>query len=103
VRLNVKQLLSLQERLEFNNVMLDNKELIDEYMYLAIQFGYITMFSPVFPIAPLFAMINIYVNLRLSLYTYQNLMKREPGEPADGIGMYAHLNTNLDGSISSRR
>lgn len=38
-KLTIKQLLSLQEQLEFNDVMLDQKDLINEYMYLGIQFG----------------------------------------------------------------
>lgn len=60
--------------------MLDHKELIDEYMYLAIQFGYITLFAPVFPVAPLFVMVNFYLNLRFSMYAYQHQMKRELGQ-----------------------
>lgn len=45
------------------------------------------MFSPVFPAAPLFVMINLWINLKFSLYNYQHLMKREQGKTVDGIGM----------------
>jgi anoctamin-10 len=46
------------------------KLLFDEYTSIAIQYGYITMFSPSFPGAPIFFMLNTYLNLKLSLYCY---------------------------------
>jgi hypothetical protein len=77
--------------------MVKNKELIDEYMFLAILFGYlihliifsryITMFSPVFPFAPVLIMLMIYFNLQFSIDSYQNSMRREGSEAADSIGM----------------
>jgi len=37
--------------------------LYDEYTSIAIQFGYTTMFSPAFAAAPLFFLLNQYINL----------------------------------------
>jgi hypothetical protein len=45
------------------------------------------MFAPIFPAAPLFAIINFYVNFELSLKNYTHQMKREVCEESDSIGM----------------
>lgn len=67
------------------------KLLFDEYSSIAIQFGYITMFAPSFPAAPIFFMINCYINLLLSLYNYRNVMKRERAYAADSIGIWLEI------------
>ena len=39
--------------------------LLDEYLELAIQYGFITLFVAAFPLAPLFALINNIFEIRL--------------------------------------
>ena len=39
--------------------------LLDEYLELAIQYGFITLFVAAFPLAPLFALINNVFEIRL--------------------------------------
>ena len=39
--------------------------LLDEYLELAIQYGFITLFVAAFPLAPLFALINNILEIRL--------------------------------------
>ena len=39
--------------------------LLDEYLELAIQYGFITLFVAAFPLAPLFALINNALEVRL--------------------------------------
>lgn len=50
------------------------------------------MFAPIFPGAPLFALINFYVNFELTLSSYTHKMKREICEESDNIGMYSIFN-----------
>ena len=38
--------------------------IITEYLEMVIQFGFITMFSCAFPLAPLFALLNNTVEIR---------------------------------------
>jgi Calcium-activated chloride channel len=49
------------------------------------------MFAPSFPAAPVFVMINLIINLRFSIYNYQNVMKREINLPADSIGIWLDI------------
>ena len=39
--------------------------LLNEYLELAIQYGFITLFVAAFPIAPLFALLNNALEIRL--------------------------------------
>ena len=39
--------------------------LLEEYLELAIQYGFITLFVAAFPLAPLFALINNALEIRL--------------------------------------
>ncbi len=39
--------------------------LLDEYLELAIQYGFITLFVTAFPLAPLFALLNNIFEIRL--------------------------------------
>ncbi|CAD8094475.1 unnamed protein product [Paramecium sonneborni] len=85
-----QQLLFLQE-LEISRIKGPQKILYDEYTSIAIQFGYTTMFAPTFPAAPLFFMINCYINLRSSIYNYQHILKRERAQAADSIGIWLQI------------
>ncbi|CAD8181717.1 unnamed protein product [Paramecium octaurelia] len=87
---NDQQLLFLQE-LEISRIKGPQKLLYDEYTNIAIQFGYTTMFAPTFPAAPLFFMINCYINLRSSIYNYQHILKRERAQAADSIGIWLQI------------
>ena len=39
--------------------------LLDEYLELTVQYGFITLFVAAFPLAPLFALINNIFEIRL--------------------------------------
>jgi hypothetical protein len=42
----------------------------DEYMEMWIQFGLITIFVPAFPLAPLCALINTVIKIRMDAFKY---------------------------------
>ncbi|RIB06533.1 calcium-activated chloride channel-domain-containing protein [Gigaspora rosea] len=59
-----------------------------EYIEIVIQFGFISLFCTVFPLAPLFAWINNIVESRSDAFKYINAMRRPVGCQAQDIGMW---------------
>ena len=49
------------------------------------------MFAPAFPAAPLFFMINCYINLKFTIHNYQKILKREKAQAADSIGIWLQI------------
>ena len=49
---------------DFSLAPINNSHLFHEYLEIVIQFGFITIFSCTFPIAPLFALINNVLEIR---------------------------------------
>ncbi|XP_072144438.1 anoctamin-4-like [Dermacentor andersoni] len=58
----------------------------DEYLQMAIQFGFVTLFVAAFPLAPLFALINNVCEIRLDAYRYSKRLRRPVAERAPNIG-----------------
>ena len=58
--------------------------LVNEYLDTIIQFGFVTMFAPVFPLAPLAALLNNLLDIRIdarkyTLHTRRPIAKRSKG------------------------
>ncbi|CAD8045785.1 unnamed protein product [Paramecium primaurelia] len=93
----VKEKLKQAQQIEFMKLMEDSnskqpqKELYEEYTNIAIQFGYTTMFSPAFAAAPLFFLLNQFINLQFSISNYQRVLKRERAQAADSIGIWLSI------------
>ncbi|CAK71370.1 unnamed protein product (macronuclear) [Paramecium tetraurelia] len=93
----VKEKLKQAQQIEFMKMMEDSnnkqpqKELYEEYTNIAIQFGYTTMFSPAFAAAPLFFLLNQFINLQFSISNYQRVLKRERAQAADSIGIWLSI------------
>jgi hypothetical protein len=49
---------------DYNLKAVDKLDLLDEYLELVIQYGFVTLFVAAFPLAPLFALINNVVEIR---------------------------------------
>ncbi len=65
--------------------------LFPEYFEMLIQFGFVTMFVAAFPLAPLFALLNNIVEIRLDAYKFVSLYRRVlPTRVAD-IGIWSTL------------
>nr|XP_054926460.1 anoctamin-1-like [Dermacentor andersoni] len=60
----------------------------DEYLQMAIQFGFVTLFVAAFPLAPLFALINNVCEIRLDAYRYSKRLRRPVAERAPNIGAW---------------
>ena len=62
--------------------------LLPEYLEEVIQFGFVTIFVASFPLAPLFALLNNIVEIRLDAYKYVVTQRRPVAERAQDIGAW---------------
>lgn len=62
--------------------------LFSEYLEMVIQFGFITIFVAACPLAPLFALFNNWVEIRLDAQKFVTEYRRPVGERAQDIGIW---------------
>nr|XP_008286250.1 PREDICTED: anoctamin-7-like [Stegastes partitus] len=62
--------------------------LFDEYLETVLQFGFITIFVAACPLAPLFALINNWVEIRLDAHKFVTEYRRPVVERAQDIGIW---------------
>uniref|UniRef100_A0A4W6EYE4 Anoctamin n=1 Tax=Lates calcarifer TaxID=8187 RepID=A0A4W6EYE4_LATCA len=62
--------------------------LFDEYLEMVIQFGFITIFVAACPLAPLFALMNNWIEIRLDAQKFVTEYRRPVVERAQGIGIW---------------
>ena len=55
-------------------------------LLLVIQFGFITIFVAAFPLAPLFALLNNVIEIRLDAFKFVSVLRRPVAERAQDIG-----------------
>ncbi|XP_007443076.1 anoctamin-7-like [Python bivittatus] len=65
--------------------------LFDEYLEMVLQFGFITIFVAACPLAPLFALLNNWVEIRLDAQKFVCEYRRPVTERAQGIGIWFHI------------
>ncbi|KAH8387323.1 hypothetical protein KR093_006431, partial [Drosophila rubida] len=73
---------------DFNLLPAENNSLYAEYLEMVIQYGFITLFSLAFPLAPLLALINNVVELRLDAIKMLRFVRRPVGMRARDIGVW---------------
>ncbi|KAJ3331573.1 Anoctamin-7 [Blyttiomyces sp. JEL0837] len=78
------------EREEFAPTFTD-EDLGLDYLIKVIQFGFITLFSCAFPLAPLFALVNNMSELRVDSYKLLAQYRRPFASRAQSIGLVQHL------------
>eukprot|EP01129_Flabellula_baltica_P010422 TRINITY_DN4400_c0_g1_i3.p1 TRINITY_DN4400_c0_g1~~TRINITY_DN4400_c0_g1_i3.p1 ORF type:complete len:602 (-),score=97.09 TRINITY_DN4400_c0_g1_i3:6-1811(-) len=71
----------------------DSGEILDQYNEIVIQFGYIVLFSAVFPLAPLASLINNIIEIKFDGYNMLFQSKRSPAEGAKDIGTWLEIMT----------
>lgn len=59
-----------------------------DYLQIYIQFGYVTLFSSVVPMAALIALVNNVIEIRLDIFKLQKFYKRPFAERAKDIGSW---------------
>ncbi|CAK4628933.1 hypothetical protein LEN26_020139 [Aphanomyces euteiches] len=64
-----------------------------DYKEMMIQYGYVTLYAPVFPLAPLFALLNNVVEARSDLFKLVNVygMQRPYAKHVHGIGVWERV------------
>ena len=55
------------------------------------QYGFVTLFVAAFPLAPLFALLNNIIEIRLDAYKFTCIWRRPPADKANGIGIWFNI------------
>lgn len=63
----------------------------EDYAEMCIQFGYVTFFSVAFPLAPLMAMLNNFVEIRGDAYKLCYNTQRPVATKSEGIGVWFNV------------
>ena len=71
---------------DYDLVALSQHGLFFEYLELVIQYGFITIFVAALPLAPLFALLNNWVEIRLDAFKFVVVLRRPVAERAGDIG-----------------
>ncbi|XP_074860238.1 anoctamin-7 isoform X2 [Carettochelys insculpta] len=76
---------------ESNYELLGCEGLFDEYLEMVLQFGFITIFVAACPLAPLFALLNNWAEIRLDAQKFVCEYRRPVAERAQGIGIWFYI------------
>jgi anoctamin-8 len=73
---------------ELESLMTTYTRPLDDYLEMFIQFGYVLLFSPAFPLAGLCALANNLFEIRVDAFKLCNTVQRPFGRPARNIGAW---------------
>ncbi|XP_006902997.1 PREDICTED: anoctamin-7 [Elephantulus edwardii] len=76
---------------EADYALLPCEGLFDEYLEMVLQFGFVTIFVAACPLAPLFALLNNWVEIRLDAHKFVCERRRPVAERAQDIGIWFHI------------
>lgn len=79
---------AVRSRWEEDYQLIENEGLFEEYLEMVLQFGFITIFVAAFPLAPLFALLNNWVEIRLDAHKFVCETRRPVAERAQDIGVW---------------
>ncbi|CAK6448411.1 unnamed protein product [Pipistrellus nathusii] len=69
--------------------------LFDEYLKMVLQFGFVTIFVAACPLAPLFALLNNWVEIRLDARKFVCERRRPVAQRAQGVGIWFPILTGI--------
>lgn len=84
---------------DFKLNSMDNRSLFTEYLEMILQYGFVTIFVTAFPLAPLFALINNMLEMRLDAKKFIKYFRRPVPQRVRDIGVWMPL-MNIVGRIS---
>ncbi|XP_032893782.1 anoctamin-4 isoform X2 [Amblyraja radiata] len=73
---------------DYNLQPMNTYGMFDEYLEMIIQFGFTTIFVAAFPLAPLLALINNIIEIRLDAYKFVTQWRRPLASRAKDIGIW---------------
>ncbi|XP_071112364.1 anoctamin-4-like isoform X8 [Haliotis cracherodii] len=73
---------------DYNLSTMPDLGLFDEYLEMVIQYGFVTIFVAAFPLAPLFALLNNIIEVRLDAYKFVTQWRRPLAARAQDIGIW---------------
>ncbi|XP_041953375.1 anoctamin-7 isoform X2 [Alosa sapidissima] len=76
------------QRWEQDYELIECEGLFEEYLEIVLQFGFITIFVAAFPLAPLFALLNNWAEVRLDAHKFVCEYRRPVAERAQKIGVW---------------
>uniref|UniRef100_A0A8C4EQ98 Anoctamin n=1 Tax=Dicentrarchus labrax TaxID=13489 RepID=A0A8C4EQ98_DICLA len=79
------------QRWEEDYQLVECEGLFEEYLEMVLQFGFITIFVAAFPLAPLFALLNNWVEIRLDAHKFAGEYRRPVAERAQNIGVWFNI------------
>ncbi|XP_060540526.1 anoctamin-7-like isoform X1 [Pantherophis guttatus] len=79
------------KRWEEDYELIECEGLFEEYLEMVLQFGFITIFVAAFPLAPLFALLNNWVEIRLDAQKFVCEYRRPVAERAQDISVWFFL------------
>ncbi|KAH3784068.1 hypothetical protein DPMN_162019, partial [Dreissena polymorpha] len=85
----------VQSRWEEDYQLIENEGLFAEYLEMVLQFGFITIFVAAFPLAPLFALLNNWVEIRLDSQKFVCETRRPVADRAQNIGVWFSIMDGL--------
>ncbi|XP_042199744.1 anoctamin-7 [Callorhinchus milii] len=85
------QICQAPRRWEEDYELIDCEGLFEEYLEMVLQFGFITIFVAAFPLAPLFALLNNWVEIRLDAQKFVCDYRRPVAERAQDIGVWFNI------------
>ena len=84
---------------DFTLNSLEDRGLYVEYLEMVLQYGFVTIFVAAFPLAPLFALINNVLEMRLDAKKFVMYYRRPVPYRVKDIGIWMHV-MNIVGRIS---
>ncbi|KAI5635837.1 calcium-activated chloride channel domain-containing protein [Phthorimaea operculella] len=82
---------SLQWVKDFKLVDFGNMGLFPEYLEMVLQYGFVTIFVAAFPLAPLFALVNNVLEMRLDAKKFLRCYRRPVPQRVNDIGVWYRI------------
>jgi hypothetical protein len=64
----------------------ESNVLVYKYLEIVIQFGYIVLFAPAFPLAPIFSIFTNFLEMKSNMNNMSYVSRRVLAQGANGIG-----------------
>uniref|UniRef100_A0A913HJ60 Anoctamin n=1 Tax=Strongyloides stercoralis TaxID=6248 RepID=A0A913HJ60_STRER len=74
--------------LDYSLNQVHKQYLFDEYLEMVIQFGFVTLFVTAFPLAPMFALLNNFIEVRIDAQKFICTFRRPMPAHAKNIGVW---------------